>query len=123
MSAHDDAFIAHILDQLDALGPVAVRAMFGGFGLYLHGVMFALVADETLYFKTDATNRAVFEDAGMEPFIYEAKGRKIAMSYHEAPPDALEDAETLCELARGAYAAAQRAKAAGARRPRRRWSA
>jgi DNA transformation protein len=92
--------------------------MFGGFGLYLRGVMFALVAGETLYLKADALNRAAFEEAGMGPFVYETKGRKVATSYHEAPPDALEDADALSELARGAYAAAQRAKAAGPRRPR-----
>jgi len=40
------------------------------------------------------------------------------MSYHEAPPDALEDPDALVELARGAYAAAQRAKAAAPRRLR-----
>jgi DNA transformation protein len=123
MSQRDDAFVTHVLDQLEAVGPVSARAMFGGFGLYLRGVMFALVLDETLYFKTDAANRSVFEEAGMGPFVYENKARKIAMSYHEAPPDALEDAEALAELARGAYAAAQRAKAAGPRRPRGRRSA
>ena len=123
MSAHEDAFVTHVLDQLDAVGPVSARAMFGGFGLFLRGVMFALIADETLYFKTDAVNRAAFEEAGMAPFVYENKGRKVAMSYHEAPPDTLEDKEALAELARGAYAAAQRAKAAGPRRPRGRRSA
>jgi DNA transformation protein len=123
MSAREDAFLTHVLDQLDAVGPVSARAMFGGFGLYLRGVMFALIAEETLYFKTDAVNRSAFEEAGMRPFVYENKGRKVAMSYHEAPPDTLEDAEALAELARNAYAAAQRAKAAGPRRPRGRRSA
>ncbi|MCI0432007.1 MAG: TfoX/Sxy family protein [Rhodospirillales bacterium] len=118
MTASEDPFIAHILDQLGGFGPVRARAMFGGYGLYLHGVMFALVAEETLYFKTDAANRGTFEDAGMGPFVYETRGRKVAMSYHETPADALEDAEALQELARGAYAAAQRAKAVGPRRPR-----
>ena len=118
MAPRKDAFVAHILDQLDAVGPVSARAMFGGFCLYLRGVMFALVAGDTLYFKTDAANRPRFEEAGMGPFVYENKGRKVAMSYHEAPAAALEDAAELAELARGAYAAAQRAKAAGPRRPR-----
>ena len=118
MAAHETPFIAHLLDQLDAFGPVSARAMFGGFGLYSRGVMFALVAGETLYFKTDAINRPDFEAAGMGPFVYESKGRRTAMSYHEAPPDSLENPDALAELARGANAAAQRAKAAGPRRPR-----
>jgi DNA transformation protein len=123
MSARQDAFVTHVLDQLDAVGPVSARAMFGGFGLYLRGVMFALIAEETLYFKTDAVNRAAFEEAGMGPFVFESKGRTVATSYHQAPPDTLEDAESLAELARDAYAAAQRAKATGPRRPRGRRSA
>jgi DNA transformation protein len=118
MVVRENPFIAHILDQLGGLGPVSARSMFGGFGLYLHGVMFALVTEDTLYFKTDARNRDAFEAAGTDPFVYEIKGRKVAMSYHEAPAEALENAEALVELARGAYAAAQRAKAAAPRRPR-----
>jgi DNA transformation protein len=118
MASNETAFIAHLIDQLGAFGPVSARAMFGGFGLYSRGVMFALIAGETLYFKTDAINRPEFEAAGMGPFVYESKGRWTAMSYHEAPPDSLEDPDLLAELARGAYAAAQRAKAAGPRRPR-----
>ena len=118
MMVRENPFIAHILDQLGGFGPVAARAMFGGYGLYLHGVMFALVIEDTLYFKTDARNRDVFEAAGTGPFVYETRGRKVAMSYHEAPPEALEDADALLGLARGAYAAAQRAKAAAPRRPR-----
>ena len=118
MAPHESAFIAHLIDQLGAFGPVSARAMFGGFGLYSRGVMFALIAGETLYFKTDAINRPEFEAAGMGPFVYESRGRRTAMSYHEAPPDSLEDPDLLSELARGAYAAAQRVKAAGPRRPR-----
>jgi len=118
MAARENAFIAHIVDRLDGLGQVRARAMFGGFGLYLHGVMFALVVEDTLYFKTDARNRGSFEAAGTGPFVYETKGRKVAMSYHETPPEVLEDADALVELAREAYAAAQRANAAAPRRPR-----
>ena len=114
----ENPFIAHIRDQLEAFGPVTARAMFGGYGLYLHGVMFALVIEDTLYLKTDARNRDVFEAAGTGPFVYEIRGRTVAMSYHEAPPETLEDADALVDLARGAYAAAQRAKAAAPRRPR-----
>ena len=118
MTVRENPFVAHILDQLGALGPVVARAMFGGYGLYLHGVMFALVIEDTLYFKTDARNREVFEAASAGPFVYEIRGRKVAMSYHEAPPETLEDPDALIELARGAYAAAQRVKAAAPRRPR-----
>ena len=118
MRGRENPFIAHLMDQLAGFGPVAARAMFGGHGLYLHGVMFGLVLQDTLYLKTDAANRSTYEDAGMRPVVYESQGRTITMSYHQAPPEALEDGEMLTQLAREAHAAAQRAKAAGPRRGR-----
>jgi DNA transformation protein and related proteins len=117
-SGRDDTFIAHVLDQLCELGTARAWPMFGGHGIYLHGVMFGLVAAETLYLKTDAGNRAAFEAAGAQPFIYDSNGRRVTMSYHEVPADAMDDGEALLPLARSAYAAAQRAKAAGQKRGR-----
>ena len=104
----DSPFIAYVLDQLSGLGPAKARPMFGGHGIYLHGVMFGLVAADTLYLKTDTGNRAMFEATGAQPFVYDGNRRQVALSYHEVPADAMEDAEALLPLARGAYAAAQR---------------
>lgn len=59
--AAGDAFLAHVLELLDGLGAVGARRMFGGYGLYRNDVMFALIADDTLYFKVDEHNRAEFE--------------------------------------------------------------
>jgi DNA transformation protein len=118
MNARENPFVAHLLDLLAGLGPVVARSMFGGFGLYLDGVMFGLVADETFYLKTDALSRPRFEAAGLEPFVYEGRNRPVAMSYHEAPPAALDDPDELAGWARDAVAAAKRARAAKpSRRP------
>ncbi len=102
-------FVAHVLDLLEPLGPVGARRMFGGYGIYLDGMMFALVADETLYLKVDDQSREEFEAAGLEPFRYTRKGKSYQMSYHAAPEDALEDAELLRDWARKAVEAAMRA--------------
>lgn len=56
-------------------GTVSVRRMFGGLGIYREGLMFALVADGELYFKTDRETVATFEAAGGRQFVYEAKGK------------------------------------------------
>jgi DNA transformation protein len=49
---------AYVLDQLAPLGPVTARAMFGGAGIYLDGVMFALITRaDVLYFRTGDANR------------------------------------------------------------------
>ena len=47
------AFVDSVLGGLLPLGPVRVRAMFGGWGLFLDDAMFGLVAGERLYFKVD----------------------------------------------------------------------
>ncbi|MDJ0948280.1 MAG: TfoX/Sxy family protein [Alphaproteobacteria bacterium] len=105
-------FLEHLTDMLAPLGPVSARRMFGGAGIFRDGLMFALVADDTLYFKVDDRNRAAFEAAGMPPFRYEKRGKTFEMSYYEAPADALDDGEELLRWAEGAWDAAVRAGAA-----------
>jgi len=109
VSAKVSEFVTHLLDLLEPLGPVSARRMFGGYGIYLEGLMFALVADDTLYLKVDEHSRGAFQAAGLEPFRYSKKGKTYQMSYHAAPEDALEDAELMREWARKAVDAAMRA--------------
>ncbi len=108
MSAKVNEFVTHVVDLLEALGPVSARRMFGGYGIYLDQLMFALVADDTLYLKLDDESRGEFEAAGLEAFRYTKKGKSYQMSYHEAPQDALEDAELLRDWARKAVDSAMR---------------
>jgi TfoX/Sxy family transcriptional regulator of competence genes len=42
--------------------------MFGGVGLYLDGLFFALIDDDTLFFKTDEATRKRYESAGSKAF-------------------------------------------------------
>ncbi len=62
--------------------------MFGGWGLFLDGVMFGLIARERLYFKVDAETEPRFAAAGAEAFTYLRQGKRVALSYWEAPLDA-----------------------------------
>ena len=87
---------------------VSARAMFGGFGLFQGGVMFALIARGTLYFKVDDANRGAYEDAGMPPFRYLRGGKTFEMSYWQAPSDVLDDEEEIAAWARDAITAAHR---------------
>ena len=108
---------AFVREQLEALGSVRIRAMFGGAGVYLDDFMFGLIAAETLYFKVDDLNRPAFEDEGQEPFMYhpppkDGKARKgVAMSYFEVPERLYDDPDELVVWARDAVSAAMRAKA------------
>ena len=106
--AASQGFVAFVCDQLSPWGGVLARRMFGGQGLFRDGTMFALVHDDTLYFRTDEANVADFRAAGMAPFSYRRDGRKVALGYHAVPPDILDEADRLAAWAERAYAAARR---------------
>jgi len=106
--AKENEFVTHLLELLEPLGRVQAKAMFGGFGMYLKGLMFGLVADDTLYLKVDEKNRPDYEEKGLGPFTYKRGGRELAMSYHRAPIGAIDDADDLCAWAKRAYDAAIR---------------
>ena len=103
-----DAYVAHVVECMRGLGPVDARRMFGGWGLYHRGACFAIVMRETLYLKTDDTNRGEFDALKLEPFTFEKGGETIATGYRAAPTEALEDARVMARWAKSAYAAALR---------------
>ena len=102
-------FVEYLLELLEPFGPVKAKAMFGGFGIYRRDLMFALVADDTLYLKADQKSRSEFESRGLSPFVYKMKGKEFSMSYYKAPDEALEDPEEMAQWAKKAYEAAVRA--------------
>lgn len=104
-------YVAHIVDLLQFIGPVESRSMFGGFGVFLEGLMFGLIADNELYLKVDTENRQDYEDLGLQAFTYGKNGREFKMSYYQAPEEAMEDAQLLSTWASSAYGAAMRAAA------------
>ena len=84
-------YLQYIMQKLEPLGQVKSRAMFGGYGIFHEGAMFALIADDTLYFKVDDSNRVQYEYAGGTQFK--------PMPYYEVPAEVLEDAFKLHEWA------------------------
>jgi DNA transformation protein len=95
-----------VLDQLQPLGPVSAKRMFGGAGLYLGAEFFGLIADDVLYLKVDDSNRRDFEAAGMGPF--KPFGQKsYAMQYYQVPVEVLEDRDALREWSLKAVAVAK----------------
>ena len=101
--------VARCLALLAPLGPVAPRAMFGGWGVFLDGVMIALIARDQLYFKVDDATVARFVEAGSEPFIYAGKTKPVSMSYWRAPAGSMDDPEAILPWGELAVAAARRA--------------
>ena len=103
-----------VLEQLAAAGSVSPRAMFGGVGLYLDGLFFALIDDDTLYFKVDEASRRRFEAAGSRPFCPDARRPEQAMGYWQVPAEVLENPDELVAWAREAVGVALATR--GARR-------
>ena len=99
------AFTAFVVDQLEGLGDLLPRSMFGGVGLYCDGVFFGIIADDTLYLKVNADNRPDYERAGMTPFK-PYPDRTMTMRYYAVPVGVLETAPELVAWARKAVAAA-----------------
>lgn len=104
-------FAEMLIDALAPLGPVAVRRMFGGGGVYCDGVMFGLIADDALHLKADETSRKPFEDERCGPFVFGGKGKTVSTSYWRIPERLLDDPDELVEWARVALGVARRAAA------------
>lgn len=111
-SIHD--FHEYVLNDLfGSLKNVTSKRMFGGYGYYLEGNIFAIVTSESeLYFKVDDTNKARFEALGSTPFIYTGhKTRKpTAMPYWILPESIMEDSEKLEEWVIASANISKRAK-------------
>ena len=103
-----------IVELFSVFGPVSVRRMFGGAGIYADGTMFALVADGTIYLKASENNVAMFDREGLAPFTYaRGKGEGIVMSYRRMPERLYDDPDELAVWARAALAAALAPKPRG----------
>ena len=98
----------HVVDLLDGFGPCEARRMFGGYGIFHQGLMFALIADGNLYLKADDDNRSLFEAESCERFSYYKKDREYRLSYYTAPEAFFEDPAACRQWAGRAFDAALR---------------
>jgi DNA transformation protein len=97
-------------DLLRGLGPIRVRRMFGGHGVYAGDLFFAIVADGVLYLKADAVSAPQFAARGLARFTYVKQGRTLSMAYYEAPGEVYDDPDEALHWGRLAVEAASRAK-------------
>src|SRR6266850_2683729 len=103
---------AAIQELFAEFGPVSVRRMFGGAGVFVDGRMIALVSRDVIYLKADAETIPAFEQEGLAPFSYATKnGEHKLTSYWRMPDRLYDDPEELARWARMAHAAALRAAA------------
>ena len=84
------SYLNHIMDLLAPIGNIRSRAMFGGYGIFLEGDMFALIWRSTLYFKVNESNRTDYEKAGSRQFH--------PMPYYEVPAEVMENNRNATEM-------------------------
>ena len=114
---------AFLLELFEAFGPVSVRPMFGGAGIFAGEVMFGLVSDERVYLKTDETTRIDFDREGAQPFTFvkTKTGERIETAYLALPDRLYDERDEAAEWARRAHEVAVRKskskRVTGRRRP------
>jgi len=107
-----DGFAEFLREQLAPLGPISLRRMFGKTGVFCDGLMFGMVTDNTLYFRVDDDNRAVFKEAEAHPPLnYSKKGATIDLSFWRVPDRLFDEPDELIAWASAALAAAGRVAA------------
>ncbi len=110
----------YVHDLFAAFGTVSLRRMFGGAGIYAGETMFALVTGGVIYLKADEQTRGAFEEEGLAPFSYSARGEtRVLTSYWRMPDRLYDDPDELARWAAAALAAAERAAQAPRRAKRR----
>ncbi len=104
----DEDFIAYLHELLEPVGKISARAMFGGWGVYVDGIIIGIVVEGRLYMKADALTESRFIATGNAPFSYPSKNGPVAMSYWSVPEDALDSPEAMALWAKFALEAVRR---------------
>lgn len=99
MSKPVDDYKEYIVEDVCAGIPdVSAKRMFGGWGLYQAGSIFAIITgDDEVCFKADAALAKIYKAAGATQFIYEGHKKPVAMPYWRVPESVLEDRETIAQ--------------------------
>ena len=86
-------YLNFVMEKMSPVGDIKSRAMFGGYGIFHEGLMFALISEDILYFKVNESNRDMYQKAHSKPFPH-------GISYWEVPTDVLEENARLHEWAK-----------------------
>ncbi len=92
----------YLQDLFAQVGPIRVKRMFGGAGIYLDDACFAIVlGGEDIMMRGDKEIGPKFEAEGSTQWVYENERRgPVAMPYWRLPDSAQDDPEEAAEWAR-----------------------
>lgn len=107
--AVDHGLIDWVAEAMEPVGTVTFRKMMGGATLYCDGTIFAILADDAVWFKADAVSDSRWDDAACARFTYAmGEGRTGSMNYRRAPDEVYDDADALRQWAALGIAAGAR---------------
>lgn len=101
-------FLEQVMKILVSHGRITSRAMFGGYGIYFEGVIFASIVEDKLYFRVDEKNRKDFEKYKSTPFVYEGGKRPVEMPYLSLPEEVFHHPQLLKKFIQNSYEASLR---------------
>ena len=91
--ASDQKFVDYVIEQIENAGEITAKKMFGEYGIYSDGKIFALICDNKLFVKPTKSGREFIGDVVEAPPY---KGAKPSLLID----DKLDDREWLSELVR-----------------------
>ncbi len=90
------SIVDYVIDSLVDIGDVECKRFFSGWSLRLHGIQFAMVMRDQLYFSVDEPLRAELTASGSVPFTYGKAGRTVIVNkYQTVPLACLDDPDEL----------------------------
>ena len=101
-----------ISDLFAGLGPVEIRRLFGGKGIYHRGVIIAIVLRGEMMLKADAVLAPELEAQGCRQWTYTGSrhGKLVSMPYWTVPDGAVDDPDEMAVWARKSYEAGMRSE-------------
>ena len=99
-----------IAEIFAALGPVTIRRMFSGKGIYIGGVIVAIEHGGELRVKADAISAPELAAAGATQWVYAGHRGAVSLPYWSLPPEAYDDPDLMAHWVRLAFDAGLRAR-------------
>jgi DNA transformation protein len=99
-----------LVELFESLGPISIKRLFGGKGIYFDGIIIAIEMRGELLLKGDAESTPDLLAAGSQQWTYTGSrhGKEVAMPYWSVPDSALDDPDEMAVWARKAYEAGLR---------------
>lgn len=97
-----ESFQDDVVARLDSIGGISSRKMFGGFGIFHDGAMFAIISKQKLFFKADESTLDAYKKA-------RAKQHR-PMPYYQVPATVMAKKASLQKWAKDAIGVAHAAK-------------